>query len=198
MKIKKNKVRKLLFVLLLFLLLSFIFGILFVGLLSDESKKLIVDSVSVYFNNVNSIKGDNFKLVLELFLGDFLLYLFVWIMGISVLGVVFSLLVFTIKAFLAGFLFCSVIYTYGVKGILLAFIYMIPHFISLFICLMICYYAISFSLYLYKYVFRKCEFNIGNIMTRYLRLALISFGGIFINSLINVFIINNLLKLFNF
>ena len=197
MKIGKNKVRRLLLVLVLVLLISFVSGILFVGVLNGDSKKIIIDSISNYFSNFNN-NGISVKSCFNQFLVDALLYIFVSIMGISIVGWGVSLIVFTFKSFLAGFLFCSIIYTYGFKGILLSIVYMVPEFISLFLCFMICYYAISFSVILYKYVFRKNEYNIKNIMAKYLRVVLISLGGVLLNSIIRVLVSYIVLRLFNF
>lgn len=196
MNIEKIKVRKLLLVLASILLLSFIGGLIFISILDDENKKIVISSINNYFNGINKGKIDYFKSFFSEFSGNLFLNLFIWIIGISIVGVVIVVFIMAIKSFLVGFSFCSVLYTYGIKGVFVGLVYIVPEIISLFILFVVSYYSIDFSMLLFKSLFRKKEYNKRVVMTRYLRLLLFSCFGFLLNALISTFLIPNILLLF--
>lgn len=196
MNVAEIKKRKLLFILVFTMMIAMILGALFISVLSQSNKDLIKNSINTYFsdvhlNNINYLKGFFSSVFSDLFLNTF-----IWIMGISIIGIVIVLCVFMFKSFLVGFNFISIIYTYGLKGFFLAIIYIIPEIISLFILFVLVYYSISFSCLLFRYLFRKKEITRKIIMVRYLKLLVFMICGTVINNLIGVFVIPAVFRLF--
>ena len=196
MNIGKIKVRKLLLILVIILLLSFISGVLFISILDEQNKELITSSINNYFNSINKNRINYLKGFLTDFSGNLFFNLFVWLMGISIVGVIVVILALMFKGFLVGFSFCSILYTYGFKGLVVGMVYIIPQIISLFIFFIVSYYAVDFSLLLFKNLFRKKDYNKKVIMYRYLKLLMVSSCFVLLNTLINVFLVPNILLLF--
>lgn len=187
------KKRKLLFILSIVTVIFIIGGTIFISILDDGNRELVKNSVSLYFNNISYWTGSEcFKNIFS----QLLLSTLIFIMGFSIVGMIILFFVVSIKGFILGFSFSSIIYTYRIKGILPAIIYAIPEIIYVMIYFVLCYYAISFSLILFKYLFRKVQYNKDTIIKRYFKIFICCNIGLIINSLIEGFIIPYIMKLF--
>lgn len=198
MNIDWIKKRKLLVVLLFITFISFIIGSLFISILSDGNQVLVKESIISYFNGIKTGDFTYLKSLYSVLSSNLIMALFIWIMGISIIGVLLVILLLIYESFITGFSLVSIIYTYGFKGILSCFIYMIPEVINLFVLFVLSYYSISFSILLFNYLFRKKDFNRKIIVFRYLKYLIISLGIFIVSSLFSVFVIPNILKFFNF
>ena len=196
MIIEKIKRRKLLTFLLISMLVSCLCGIFFISLLSDANKDLVKTSINSYFTGISNNEINYLKGLYTSLSSNLLSNFFLWIMGISVIGVAVAVVFVMIKSFLVAFSFVSIIYTYGFKGILVGLIYIIPEFLELFIMFVVAYYAISFSIILFKYLFRKKDYNKRLIVTRYLKLLILSIVALIVVSILSVFVIPFLLRIF--
>ena len=193
---EKKKIRKLLIVLVLVTIVSFILGMLFISILSDSNQELVKVSVNSYFDGISKGNMLYLKSLYSILTSNLFLILFVWVIGISIIGVFFVLGILIFKSFLVGFSFMSILYTYGLKGILLALIYIIPEMFNLFIIFVLVYYSISFSVLLFNYLFRKKEYNRRVVVTRYLKILIVSLIFIIVTSFVSAFIIPNVLRIF--
>ena len=190
------KKRKLFSSLVFILLLGIISSLIFIFLLSDENLGLMKDSISGYFN---SISNNNIN-----YLNDFIVSVFnntsiaviIWLFGISIIGSLFIYVLFFIKSFTVSLSFISIISLYGFKGVLISFVYIIPYIISLGILFVLSYYSISFSIILIKYLFRGFNCNRKVIVNRYVKVLLFCILLLFINSLLDVFLVPRILLLF--
>lgn len=176
--------------------IGFILGLLFISILSDENKELIRSSITSFFEMINTNKINYLKEFVSDCSSNLGISLIIWLIGISIIGIFIVTGVIFFKSFIIGFSFSSIIYTLGFKGILLAIIYIIPEIISLFIMFILVYYAISFSIILFNYLFKKKEIVRTVIMRRYIKVLVIVGMGTILNSLLRVLVIPNLLKLF--
>lgn len=196
MNIDMVRKRKLLIILFLIMIISFIVGCLFISILSDNNQELVKDSINSYFDGVSKGSFTYLKSLYSMMTSNLILTIFTWIMGISIIGVLLVSLILIYKSFIVGFSFTSILYTYGFKGVFVAGIYIIPEIINLFVTFLVVYYSISFSVLLFNNLFRKKEFNKRVVVTRYLKLLIITIGINIISSLISVFLIPNILRLF--
>ena len=69
-------------------------------------------------------------------------------------------------------------------------------FISILIYLILGFFAINYSIYLYKYLFKNASINLSLLMKKYLKVLVLSLILLIISSVIEVFLIPNVLKLF--
>ena len=74
------------------------------------------------------------------------------------------------------------------------------YILVLFICyrvyLILGFFAINYSIYLYKYLFKNAAINLSLLMKKYLKVLVLSLILLIISSVIEVFLIPNVLKLF--
>ena len=190
-KISKNK---LLLFLIIITIISILLGIFFIAVISNDNQELIKSTINSYFLDINENKIKYFKNLWSILTSNLFLILFIWIMGISIIGIIISLILLIYKSFLIGFSFTSILYTYGFKGLISGIIYIFPEIINLFIVFILTYYSISFSILIFNYLFKKKEYN-RIFVRRYLKLLVISSLIIIFSTLISTFVIPNLLRI---
>lgn len=196
MKLERVRVNKLLRFLTIVTVIGFIIGILFISILSDNNKEMVITSINSYFYGLFNGELTYFKSLVSVCLSNLILTLFIWIMGISVVGSVIGISYLMYKSFLLGFSLVSIIYTFKIKGVLLGFIYLIPEVFFLIIYFLLVYYSTSFSYILIRYLFERENFDKRKTLKRYIKILFVILGLVIINSLVLVFIIPNLLKVF--
>lgn len=192
----KEKVNKLLLILLISTIISFILGCLFISIVDNNGRSLIKESINSYFDGIFDGKTNYINGLYTILPRNIFTNIIIWLVGISIIGIIIVSCLLLFKSFLVGFSLSSIIYTYGFKGILISIIYMISEVINLFIIFLLTYYSISFSILLFNYLFRKKEYNRKIIMKRYIKIFIICLGITILNSLISIFLIPNLLRFF--
>lgn len=188
------KKRKLFSTLLFVFISSFILGVFFLFFISDDNKVLVKEGIELYFNGLSNLNyTDNFIVGLINNIG---LSLIIWLLGISIFGCFMIFIIYFIKCFVVSFSFSSIIYVYGFKGIILSSIYSICYFINLGILFILSYYAISFSVLLFKYFFKNKDYNRIIIVKRYFKVFIICCLCIVLNLIIDSYLIPRILLLF--
>lgn len=191
---KKNIIKnKKLFRLIIVILISIILGILYIAILSKSNKAMIKENLEIYFSSLN--KFNYSKAITNILITNSLYVVGIWLLGISIIGVPIIIVLLLYKSFTLGFTISSIIYFYKFKGIIISLIYIIPLLINLYLILFLSYYSLTFSNNLNRLLFLKKELNFRNIMRRYIKILIFVLIGIFISSLIEGFIIPNILKL---
>lgn len=191
--IKKKK----LFSLLIFMgVLGGILGCCFILLLSEDMNSAMSSSINSYFSdiasgNINYI--DNFVVSI---INNLCMCFGVWLLGISIIGCLLVVIIFGLKCFMTSVSFIGIIKVYGYKGILLSIVYIIPYIINMMILFILSYYAISFSILIYKYFFRGADYNRKVIVKRYIKVLLCCVVCFIVTAVIDVFLIPRILLLF--
>lgn len=190
-----NKIRqnKLVTLLIIIMIISIILGILFPAIITKEDKSLIIDSVKTFIsgikqNNINYLSG-----ILQSISNNSLVTILVWILGISIIGIPLILLIIFFKGFLIGFSFTSILITYGISGIIKAIIYTLPNIGNLLATFLLGYYAITFSIMIFKNIFKKENRNWQPIVKRYIKIGLFFLIFSILISLVECFLIPKIL-----
>lgn len=170
--INKIKQNKLLFILLIIMILFTILGILFPALINSENKTLIKDSIESFMKAIDKNNINYISAFISSITNNIIVTILIWILGISIIGIPIILISIAFKGFLTGFSITSIFITYGIKGTLIAIIYTLPNIINLLGSFLLGYYAISFSIMIYKSVFKKETRNWQPIVKRYLKIGI--------------------------
>ena len=173
-------------------------GIIFYFLISNQDQTLVTNTIKNFFSEIK--KGDNLNYsssLINSLITNTGYILLIWLLGISVIGLPIIITMISYKCFIVGFSICSIISTYGFKGIIGSITYTMPHqLIYLFILMLLGFYAINFSVRLFNYLFLKKYINFKDIMTRYTKILLICVIGSVLLSLFETFISTYFIKLF--
>ena len=189
----RSKNQKKLYILLIGLaLLSFVIGIIFIFLISNDNKILIKDNLTSYFNNYNS----SLELFFKTLFNYFIYIIVIWILGISIIGIPLVLFMYLFKFFVFGFSLSSIINSFGFKGIVISLLDLFPHkFTFLIVLLLVTFYSLSFSIKLIKNLFFKKVINLKEAMSKYFKILIICLSISLIITLYEVFISSFFIKL---
>lgn len=190
---KIRKSNKLILKLMIISIISVLIGIFYIAILSNSNKVLIKENLETYFESLNKL--NYIKALIKCLTSNMITISSIWLLGISIIGVFLIIIILIIKSFALGFTISSLIYFYKLKGIIISTIYIIPLIINLFVIIILSYYGIIFSKNLNRLLFLKKDVNFKNIMRKYIKILLFSTICIVISSLIEIYIVPNILKL---
>lgn len=192
LEIKQNKL------LLLLTILAIVFtiiGIFFPAILTEANKELIKNNIIKFINKIDNNEINYLSALFYSSWNNILVTFILWILGISLIGIPFIIIIYIFKCFLTGFSFTSILITYGVKGSITAMIYSIPNTLNSFGSLLLSYYALSFSITIYKCIFKRENKNWSTITRQYIKLGIFFLLYTIIISVIESYIIPNILRL---
>lgn len=196
-KLKGFITKKNLFIFLVSLIIvSIIIGFIFFIFLSTSDKLTAKNNILAYFNN--ELFSDkvivNFK---KSIINNVLYVSSVWILGISMIGIIFTLFLFFTKGFTTGFAISSIFAKFKASGIIGVLFYLIPDkILSLFLFLYMSYHSISFSYKLISFLFFDKEINMHIAIKKYLKTLLIGLIIAILISVIETFVTPFILKTF--
>ena len=191
------KQKKIYLVFISMILLSILFGFFFYFIISDNNKLLVIDIQKNYFKGISSNNINYLSSFFNSFFTNFMYIFIIFLLGLSVVGFIFIIGIVLMKGFILGFTISSIIGTFGIKGIILSFIYVFPHqLLFLIILLLMCYYGCSFCYRLFRNLFIRTIVNFKSIKDKYLKVFVVSLIGGIVCSLYEVFIVPSLISIF--
>lgn len=192
----KNRIsynKKIMLFLTILTIIGIITGAFLIVILNVSDKNLIKEYIQTFIDNINSfnyIESLKNSLIISL-----ILTIGIWILGISVIGLLFVILIIFWKSFVLGFTISSFIITYNLKGLMLSFVYIFPSFIiNLLVLMYLGSYSIKFSLIIIKSIVSKKKLELSKLMHKYLIVLILTLIINLLTSLFEVFITPILLK----
>ena len=178
-------------------IVGIIAGSIFMIILSKNDKETVLNSIKDFFNKLINNKFNFVGTLKNTVISNFLFSFIIWVIGISVVGVLIVILIIFYKSFTLGFTISSIIYTYSIKGTLLALIYVFPHLvINLLVLLYLSSYSIKLSIILIKSILKKDSLNFKAFINNYSKVFLISMLFLIVTSLYESFIAPIILRYF--
>lgn len=184
---------------MLFLTITVIIGIMagsfLVVILNNNDKVLVKEYIENFINNVNGFSFNYVDTLKNALLLNLIIIISIWILGISVIGLLIVICLVFWKAFTLGFTISGFIITFNLKGVVAALVYIFPHLIiNLLIIMYLGSYSIKFSMLIIKCVVSKACLDLRRLMNKYLKVLLFSTIVIIVTSLFETFITPILLK----
>ena len=162
--IKNNK----LFSFMIFIsVIVFLCGVITCSIFDNNTKNMITENINNLILNIKDKSISTFTNFFKCFSNNILYSFIIWIFGISIFGLVFSIFLYVIKLFLFSIELISLFVNIKITGFLFNLIYIIPDIISIILLFIVTYYSISYSVVLFKFLFRKCNYSLKNITKRY-------------------------------
>lgn len=170
-------------------------GSIFTVLLNNSDKNTVMESVKKFTNNINHDTYNYINSLKNILLPNTLLTLFIWILGISIIGAIIVVIILFYKSFILGFTIGSLILTYNLKGLIISFIYVFPPLIlNILVFMYLSSYSIKLSIILIKSIIGKKNLNFKSFINNYLKVLVISFIIIVVSCLYEIFINPYILK----
>lgn len=195
-KTKLNNNRKVILIVTILFLIGFIAGTIFITIIAKGDHEYIKEYMNNYVNNIKSNNLNYLTCFKDSVISNMLLFIFIFLLGISVIGIPLIIFIYFFKCFIFGFTISSFILTFKIKGVLFTLIYLIPNLLILTLLSLLCIYASKVSMYLIYSIFNKLEINFKNIMNHYFKILIFSIVGIIIYSLLETFIIPYFISIF--
>lgn len=176
--------------------LGIISGSLFLMVLNENDKSEVINEISTFMANINTNNINNFNSFKNSLIEGMILIILSWILGMSIIGVIFNIFFIYMKSFTIGFSISSFILVYKYKGILSSLIYVIPsQLINILIILILGVYTLLFSKYLFKMIFLKDKtVNLGKFFKKYVLVFGICIILCLVSSLCEAYLLPSLLK----
>ncbi len=185
----KNKLKTRWNLLFSLMIISFLIGLFFTCFMSKSDKNILIKYIDHFFKIIKSSKTNSFKLLESYIFQNTFISIFIWILGISLIGFIFIIFIILFKTFLYGFTCSSLFYYFGFKGLINIILYLVPLTINLFIFYYLSFFSLKFS---YSFI-KLILFNNVSISNK--RVVLIKYFKVLISSLI-FFLISNLFEIF--
>lgn len=188
------------FIIIIFIL-GLIFGSLFINILSNDDKKLLIESVASYFNSIKNLSNDVFgiKVFYDGIVSNVIILGIIFTLGISMVGVIAVVFILFFKGFILGTTISSIILKYQIKGVLGTILFVFPiAIVNIFIYLFLSFFAVYVSVKFIKALLKKDSLNFKNFLGKYFLAFIISIILIAITSLLDAYLTPLLLKLFTF
>jgi len=134
-----------LFVISLFFL-GITLGAIFTATINVNDQNLIIEKIKLFISNIDNSLLDTLFSVKNSLSINFTYLFFIWILGMTIIGVVINLLLLFLKGFIIGFSLASFIVTYSYKGLILSTIYLfLGQLLNILVICTITIYSITIS-----------------------------------------------------
>ncbi len=179
--------------LILVVIIAVLFGTFFIKVLSIEDKKTLVEHINLYFENIknNNISNNLYNNLLN---NNITLFI-IWILGFSVIGLPFIIIILFYKGFSLSFTVASLLYNFKFDGIFVSLIYIFPHLIiNLLFYFITTYYSFKMCTNLIQVLLNKDRIN-KKLLKKCIIILLISIIFLSLSSLYETFILPYLIKI---
>ena len=174
-------------------LIGLIFGALFITILKESDKTLLINHINSFFESIkNGSYKTNFNNIL---FSNLLLVIIIAILGFSIIGIPVIIAILFYKTFSLSFTVTSLLYNFKIQGILISFVYIFPHLIlNLIFYFILIYYSFKLSILLINLLLNRKELN-KKFLKKYLIIIVISMLFITISALYETFVLPYLIKM---
>lgn len=187
--IRNIRINKNLFIfLLIIVIIGVTTGALFTAIISTSDKELVVSYLNDFFTNIKEGKLVYDNSLINALILTVGLAIAIWLLGVSVIGFVVVIIILFMKAFVLGFSVGSIIATFKLKGILMAFIYCFPHLvINILIFMLVSAFALIMSFKIINSITSKKPLDFKHYMNRYFIVLVFSVIILFFTSLYEIY-----------
>ena len=184
------------FFIITIMILGIISGSIFLMISNEVDKTSVITQIENFFKNISNNSIDNGLAFKNSLIINYLFVGAIWILGLSMIGVIINIFLTYIKGFLVGFSISSIFLTYKSKGILAVLLYTIPvQIINIFVVIILSIYSIMFSKNLLEIITSKKNTNNRLMLKKYIVILMICIILSFISSLLEVYVFPRFLKL---
>lgn len=169
---RKNK---LLFILSIFSLLLFTIGFISYFYFDSSIQEMSFQNINQFLSQIKSDNYSFFKFFMSIFFRDSIFVIFIWIFGISIFGVLFSLSFYFFEIFLFSLEVASLFSCFQKIPIVFSIFFIFINLFKFFLFFILVYYSSSFSILLFRFLFFQKDYSIKIIFKKYLKVFIIVF-----------------------
>lgn len=175
--------------------LGIISGAIFLVMINQNDKSVVINELNGFLSNVSNNSINNVQALKNSLFNNYVYIVLIFILGLSLIGTLVNLFFTYIKGFILGFSISSLIYTYGVKGILASVIYIVPVIVNLFLIVLITSYTLVLAKYLYTLILGNRNTGFKMFLKKYFIIFIVVSLITIFTSLMEAFLTPGLFKL---
>lgn len=194
-RIFPNKKTNIFVVIILFL--GLISGAIFANIIGLNDKALVTDKIKLFIDNINTNSIDSILAFKNSISINLIYLIIIFILGMTLIGIIFNIFILFIKSFIIGFTLASFIITFSYKGLILSASYLLlGQLLFIIVLILLTIYSITFSFKLLKVIFKNPNNNeLPKYLKNYCLILIFSIIISLLASLCEVFIFPSLIKL---
>lgn len=194
-RIFPNKKTNIFVVIILFL--GLISGAIFANIIGLNDKALVTDKIKLFIDNINTNSIDSILAFKNSISINLIYLIIIFILGMTLIGIIFNIFILFIKSFIIGFTLASFIITFSYKGLILSASYLLlGQLLFIIVLILLTIYSITFSFKLLKVIFKNPNNNeLHKYLKNYCLILIFSIIISLLASLCEVFIFPSLIKL---
>ena len=168
-----------------FVFMIMVFGVLsgsiFLMMLNDGDRVNVISQIQSFFQNISKGSVDYGLAFRNSLIINYIFVLVIWILGFSLIGILFNIFLTYIKGFLVGFSISAIFLTYGYKGLPACLVFCFPcQILNMFAVLVLTIYSVMFSFQLLSIIVSKRK-NQSLMLKKYfvifMMMVIVSFGS---------------------
>lgn len=188
--------RKMIVFFLVLLMIGISSGTIFSLVISKSDKALVSDTVQNFFEAIQKNEINFMEVFKNTIFDNGANSIFMWLLGISVIGIPILLFLYFSKAFIFGFSIGSILLQYKAKGIFLCFFYIFPHqVLNLLLYTFLLLYALSLSIKLFFVLIRRKTIDFKPIMNKYILIFVITLLGFLFTALYEAYFMPKIVQI---
>ena len=173
--------------------IGFITGCIFLMLISNSDKEIVLNSVKNFVININPNRLEILKNVSII---NFIYIILLIIFSLSLIGSILNIFIIYFKSFILGFTISSLVLTYNLKSIPIIISYLLPsQLLNLFIIYILGIYSLLFSFKIIRQVIYKKDNYIKIFIRKYIIIIIICLIITIISTIFESFIFPLLIDL---
>lgn len=194
-RIFPNKKTNIFVVIILFL--GLISGAIFANIIGLNDKALVTDKIKLFIDNIHTNSIDSILAFKNSISINLIYLIIIFILGMTLIGIIFNIFILFIKSFIIGFTLASFIITHSYKGLILSASYLLlGQLLFIIVLILLTIYSITFSFKLLKVIFKSPNNNeLPKYLKNYCLILILSIIISLLASLCEVFIFPSLIKL---
>ena len=194
-----NKVRfdkKYVLFCLILVILGIITGSLFVVILNNSDKSLIIEYIESFMDTIKNNNFDYISTLKDTIMINCSIVIIISIIGFTYFLVPINIIILFYKAFIIGFSLSSFMLTYKIKGLLLSTIYIFPHLIiNILLFSILTAFTLKLSINMINHILKKKNVNMNLYFSKYLYTSVFIILIICISSIYEALVAPYLLKI---
>ena len=179
------------------LFLGVITGAIFANIIDLNDKKLVLDKIQLFISNINNREINSLLAFKNSIITNLSYSLIIWILGLTIIGIIFNIFLLYIKGFIFGFSLSAFILTYSYKGIILSILYtFFGQVLNLIVVMILSIYSIMFTTtFIKNLLHNKNNNNIPKLFKNYSIIFLITIILSLISSVSEAFLFPTLIRI---
>ncbi len=182
------------FFILAILSFGIISGSIFITIINNIDKNSVIEHIKSFFISINENNINNGLALKNSLLMNYSYLLLMWILGLSIIGLIINIFLVYLKGFITGFSISAIIITYGLKGIIPVSLYIFPFtLLNMFCIYLLGSYTFLMTKYMLNIIIYK-NITVANPFRKYITILGICSIIMLIASIFETFLFPALLK----